>query len=177
MLPKEGNLFEQDKFITGYLKNHFAAFNDARIHYLGYLGNDDLKIFDPLFEETCRAFPFVHDIAQRVLLHFWGLIERELNVVSLSRHRPEELFQLLTTSDRMKPAKALQVLGGLSLIQSIGIRGFRSIMGKTSNRTWQRLKKNIENCTILGGPRVQMMRQIRESLVEFLPINSKPFSN
>jgi len=32
--------------------------------YLGYLGNDDLKIFDPLFEETCHSFPFVHCIAQ-----------------------------------------------------------------------------------------------------------------
>ncbi|MBI2981256.1 MAG: hypothetical protein HYY44_02980 [Deltaproteobacteria bacterium] len=29
VLPKEGDLFEQDKFITGYLKNHFAGFNDA----------------------------------------------------------------------------------------------------------------------------------------------------
>lgn len=65
MLPKEGDLFEQDRFITGYLKNHFAGFNASEIHYLGYLGNDDLKIFDPLFEQTCDAFPFVHCIAQR----------------------------------------------------------------------------------------------------------------
>ena len=65
MLPKDGDLFEQNRFITGYLKGHFASFNDSEIHYLSYLGNDDLKIFDPLFEETCRAFPFVHCIAQR----------------------------------------------------------------------------------------------------------------
>ncbi len=65
MLPKDGDLFEQDKFITGYLKNHFEGFNDSGINYLCYLGNDDLRIFDPLFEETCRPFPFVHDIAQK----------------------------------------------------------------------------------------------------------------
>lgn len=65
MLPKEEDLFRQDQFITGYLKNHFAAFNAVGIHSLCYFGNDDLKIFDPLFEETCHAFPFVHCIAQR----------------------------------------------------------------------------------------------------------------
>lgn len=65
MLPKEGDLFRQDQFITGYLKDHFDAFYSAGIHYLCYLGNDDLQIFDPLFEETCNAFSFVHCIAQR----------------------------------------------------------------------------------------------------------------
>lgn len=65
MLPKTGDLFHQDEFITGYLKDHFAAFNQADIHYLCYLGNDDLKIFDPLFAETCHQFSFVHCIAQR----------------------------------------------------------------------------------------------------------------
>ncbi|MBI4239115.1 MAG: hypothetical protein HY696_11980 [Deltaproteobacteria bacterium] len=108
-------------------------------------------------------------IAQTILLHFWDLIERELNVVSLSQHKPENLFQVLT-SGGMKPAKALQVLGGLSLIQSVGIRGLRSLLGKTSNRTWQRLEKNIEKCPISGSTKVEMMRQIRESLIEFSPV-------
>ncbi|MBI2342900.1 MAG: hypothetical protein HYV02_00970 [Deltaproteobacteria bacterium] len=110
-----------------------------------------------LHDALCR------DIAQTILLHFWGLIGRELNIVSLSQHKPEELFRLLTSSG-IKPAKALQVLGGLSLIQSVGIRGLRSLTGKTSNRTWHRLKKNLESCPILDSPKVQMMRHIRESL-------------
>jgi len=33
MLPKEGDLFRQDQFITGYLKSHFASFNTSEIHY------------------------------------------------------------------------------------------------------------------------------------------------
>jgi Icc-related predicted phosphoesterase len=65
MLPKTGDLFHQDKFITGYLQNHFTAFDQSGIHYLCYLGNDDLKIFDPLFEETCRQFAFVLKIHQK----------------------------------------------------------------------------------------------------------------
>ncbi len=59
MLPKEGDLFEQDKLITGYLKNHFEGFNDSGINYLCYLGNDDLKIFDPLFTHNTNIFTYL----------------------------------------------------------------------------------------------------------------------
>lgn len=65
MLPKEGNLFRQDKFITGFLTAHFKAFEEAGIYYLCYLGNDDLRIFDPLFDKTCGNFKFIMPIAQR----------------------------------------------------------------------------------------------------------------
>jgi len=65
MLPKGGDQFSQGGFITGYLEEHFAQFNDAGIHYLCYLGNDDLRIFDELFEETCAKFALVTNLAQR----------------------------------------------------------------------------------------------------------------
>jgi Icc-related predicted phosphoesterase len=64
MLPKTGDLFSQGKFITGSLEHHFSAFNKAGIAYLCYLGNDDLAVFDPLFEETCRKYPLVSNLAQ-----------------------------------------------------------------------------------------------------------------
>ena len=65
LLPKEGNLFAQDKFITGYLDRHFAQFDAAGIYYLSYLGNDDISIFDDLFEATCGKYEFVVNLAQR----------------------------------------------------------------------------------------------------------------
>jgi Icc-related predicted phosphoesterase len=64
LLPKDGNLFAQDKFIKNYLDNHFAQFNSAGIYYLCYLGNDDLRIFDELFEEICNKYSFVVCLAQ-----------------------------------------------------------------------------------------------------------------
>lgn len=64
MLPKTGDLFSQDKFITGSLESHFSAFNKAGIAYLCYLGNDDLAVFDPLFEHTCGKYPLVSNLAQ-----------------------------------------------------------------------------------------------------------------
>ena len=65
MLPGNNDLFRQDKFITGYLDEYFARFDSAGIYYLCYLGNDDLKIFDKLFEETCNKYSFVVCLAQR----------------------------------------------------------------------------------------------------------------
>lgn len=65
MLPKSGDLFKQDKFITGYLEKHFAQFNSAGIYYLCYLGNDDLGIFNEIFDTTCSKYPFIINLAQR----------------------------------------------------------------------------------------------------------------
>ncbi|MBA3019107.1 MAG: phosphoesterase [Desulfobacteraceae bacterium] len=64
MLP-QNEPFRQGEFITDYLDNHFAQFNSAGIYYLCYLGNDDLRIFDQRFEETCNKYSFVVCLAQR----------------------------------------------------------------------------------------------------------------
>lgn len=75
MLPKDGDLFDQDKFITGCLDAHFAQFNEAGIPYLCYPGNDDLMVFDPLFEEICQKYPFVLNLAQkRISIHAFEFI-------------------------------------------------------------------------------------------------------
>ena len=64
MLP-QNEPFRQGEFIADYLDNHFARFNSAGIYYLCYLGNDDLRIFDQLFEEICDKYSFVVCLAQR----------------------------------------------------------------------------------------------------------------
>ncbi len=65
MLPKDGELFQQDQFITQDLSSHFNQFEEAGIEYLCYLGNDDLRIFDDLFEETCQQYEHIYNLAQR----------------------------------------------------------------------------------------------------------------
>ena len=65
LLPNDGDLFTQEEFITNYLDNHFARFDSAGIYYLCYLGNDDLRIFDELFEESSNKYLFVVCLAQR----------------------------------------------------------------------------------------------------------------
>lgn len=69
MLPKDNNLFrDQKNFITEYLGPHFSLFSDKGIYYLNCLGNDDLRIHDELFEETCSKHPFITNIAQKKII-------------------------------------------------------------------------------------------------------------
>lgn len=65
MLPRSDDLFRQGEFITSCLDNHFSQFDAVGIYYICYLGNDDLRIFDGLFEETCDKYDFVVLLAQR----------------------------------------------------------------------------------------------------------------
>lgn len=65
MLPKDIDPFRQGEFIANYLDDHFALFNSAGIYYLCYPGNDDLRIFDKQFEDTCNKYSFVVYLAQR----------------------------------------------------------------------------------------------------------------
>jgi Icc-related predicted phosphoesterase len=65
MLPKGDHLFRQKEYISHQLSDHFKTFNDMGIYYLCYPGNDDLKIFDNLFEETCNKYPFTKYLAQK----------------------------------------------------------------------------------------------------------------
>lgn len=71
---------------------------------------------------------------------------------------------------RIKPLKALQVLGGLKLIESIGMRGFRVLLEKTSDRTWQRLKKSLASYPKENKQKGISIFCLRDSLVEFLPV-------
>ena len=64
MLPKHGNLYRQGEFIACFLDRHFERFNAAEIYYLSYPGNDDLMVFDKIFEETCSKYRFVVPLAQ-----------------------------------------------------------------------------------------------------------------
>jgi Icc-related predicted phosphoesterase len=64
MLPFRGNLLHQNKFITNFLDYYFSKFESMKIYYLGLLGNDDLIIFDELFQEMCDKYHYIENIAQ-----------------------------------------------------------------------------------------------------------------
>lgn len=64
MLPFKGNLLLQGNYITGFLDDYFARFEAMKVYYLGLLGNDDLGIFDDLFQKTCDKYSHVFNMAQ-----------------------------------------------------------------------------------------------------------------
>ena len=67
MFPKNIDLHKQDAFIKDKLQKHFEKFEQLGIHYLCYPGNDDLRIFDGLFQDECSHFDYIHDIAQNIV--------------------------------------------------------------------------------------------------------------
>lgn len=65
MLPKEGDLHaEQREFIKGFLDEYFAEYERAGIYHFGYLGNDDLKIYDAAFDRICSKYSRAVNLAQ-----------------------------------------------------------------------------------------------------------------
>src|SRR3989339_1754888 len=66
MFPNDGNnLHRQKEYIQNQINDHFKEFNDAKIHYVCFPGNDDLIAFDTLFQEVCDRYEYVKHIAQR----------------------------------------------------------------------------------------------------------------
>lgn len=65
LFPKAGNLFRQNEFIARFLKGYFSRFEEENIYYLCYPGNDDLRIFDKLFEDICSRFQYIIYLAQK----------------------------------------------------------------------------------------------------------------
>jgi len=65
MLPKSGDLFQQDRFMHEELSDHFQQLADLGIASLCCLGNDDLRIWDQAFDHLCCDYPDVYNLAQR----------------------------------------------------------------------------------------------------------------
>ncbi|MCB4791828.1 MAG: metallophosphoesterase [Elusimicrobia bacterium] len=65
MLTNDNNLHRQKEYILFNLSEHFKVFNEMKIYYLCYPGNDDLMAFDNVFEETCNKYLFVKYLAQK----------------------------------------------------------------------------------------------------------------
>lgn len=65
ILPVKGDLLKQGDFITNYLDDYFRQFESEGIYYLCIMGNDDLIIFDELFQKTCDKYSYIANIAQK----------------------------------------------------------------------------------------------------------------
>jgi Icc-related predicted phosphoesterase len=67
MLTNDNNLHRQKEYIENNLNEHFKVFNEMKMYYLCFPGNDDLKAFDGLFEETCNKYSYVKYLAQKMV--------------------------------------------------------------------------------------------------------------
>ena len=73
MLPKECDPYQkgqtlfdvQEDFLREWWNSHLVEYDQAGIHYLSALGNDDLGFCDGLFEEICGSHPRAANLAQK----------------------------------------------------------------------------------------------------------------
>lgn len=66
MLPKYCDRHcEQPRFIKEYLRDYFQRLQNRGIIYFTMLGNDDLRVLEPLFTDVCSEFENVCDIARQ----------------------------------------------------------------------------------------------------------------
>ncbi len=62
MLPSHGDLFEQGAFIRDIVDPFFSTLDEAGVAVLALLGNDDLRVFDPLFAAVCAKYDAIFDL-------------------------------------------------------------------------------------------------------------------
>lgn len=135
-----------------------------------------LKEVDLVMEMSFKNL-FQSAVSKKILLHYWEKISKDYSWLSQTHQKPEDIFESVYRQGQTKPLKALQVLGGLKLIESIGMRGFRVLLGKISERTWQRLKKTLENYPKENAQKGRSILFLRDSLVEFLPAKLEGYKN
>jgi uncharacterized protein len=63
--PDAQNQVDPKDFISGYLSDYFSELGKVKIHYFCVLGNDDLILYEPLFNEVCQKFQHIENIANK----------------------------------------------------------------------------------------------------------------
>ena len=108
--------------------------------------------------------------SQTILLHFWNQIMSEAKWLQFEKQRPEELLQeIVKNNPNIRPSTALQMLGLITATDTIGIRGIKSILGKTAAATLKRMQSNMGtkgHCSPITGA----LKKISDDLELFDPI-------
>ena len=139
---------------------------------------DALKRSGAEVEPTFAAL-FDIRIAKAVLGYFWSRIEAALPPAGTgTKERPEDILARVAAaaSGEARPGKLLQLLGGMILLDSVGIRGLRAlILRHGTPRSWQRLKRELKSLPppALGG--FAALRQVDKALRDFKMLSLRNF--
>ena len=99
-------------------------------------------------------------------------------LLALSQFKPEDVMQAMIAESKgaAKPAKLLQRLGALVLVQSIGMRGVKAMLADHCNaRTWQRIKKELDGLDMAASMKYAAIRNIAHALAQFEPLKLNAF--
>lgn len=65
LFPKSGDPYMQKPFIAGFFKRHLKEYEEEGIYYLTMPGNDDLMVFDPLFQSVISSYRYCRDLSSK----------------------------------------------------------------------------------------------------------------
>ncbi len=127
---------------------------------------------EPTFQSLFRK-----DIAQKVLLHYMGVIEKGYPLI-LSydcKDAKDFLSDFIVRNPKVGLRKAIQMLGLRTAINELGIREFREITSKYGKANWYRLNKEMLS---LNYPQKEdTFAPIRQCLGEFKPLKLIDFQS
>ena len=115
---------------------------------------------------------FSLNLSKRLICYFWDRIMKELRLIAIDQNGLEYLFVIIREQQPLlTETKVLHLASSMSIIQNVGVKGFRRLLGKNSSRKWSSLKKEMGK---LNLPRNQILRTIMEFdklLRAFIPLN------
>jgi len=175
---EKDNIIQVDLFKNGNLPKHLDIFRmEVR------LGNRT-KIKAVLTQLDIKAGPTFHElfsnaISRKILLHFWETATKDMPILALCQFKPEDIMvtMLAESKTSIKPAKLLQKLGALVLVQSIGIRGLKALLSDCCNaRTLQRIIKELSNLDITANMKYAAIRHVGKAISEAIPLRLEQFT-
>ena len=122
-------------------------------------------------QELIFANLFNSSLSQKILLYYWHNILSGIEWLAMNQIKPEDIYRNIDicSNKPLKPAKLLQMVGTMVIADSIGVVGLRNLLGST-DRSWQRLKKELKDITIPEGQNYRAIDQVSQVLDEFLPL-------
>ena len=118
-------------------------------------------------------------ISQKLLRQFWDKIRPDMPMLALSQFKPEDIYHAMKveTKGKTKPAKLLQQVGAMALIQSVGMRGLHSLVSNHANdRTWQRMRKGLEKTDLSSRMKYAAATNVQRCLEQFEPLMIKDYA-
>lgn len=127
---------------------------------------------EPIFQAL-----FKQEIAQKVLLHYMGVIEKSYPLI-LSyncKDAKDFLSDFIVRNPKVGLRKTIQMLGLRTAINEVGTREFREITRKYGKANWYRLNK--EMLTFNYPQKEDTLAPIRRCLEEFKPLKLIDFQS
>jgi len=118
---------------------------------------------------------FNQSISQKVLLHFIAEVENALPpLLTYQPNSPKKLFNgLLIANPNIKLNKLLAIYALKTLLNDIGIRGFRQLTKRYGNTAWYGLNKEMKELKVADEPSV--FNLLRKAITTFTPLRLLDF--